>query len=82
MKEFVKELGNDLRMPSLTMKERVVMWYFIISFCLLFIGDESPVWAVAVVVLNFGNAARLVRKIDFNGVEEFEDIKDFKEVRL
>ena len=76
MKEFVKELGNDLRMPSLTMKQRVVMWYFIISFCALFIGDESSVWAVAVVVLNFANAARLVKRIKFNESEEFEDCKE------
>jgi len=74
MKEFVKELGNDLYMPSLTMKERAIVWYFIISFCLIFIGDDSPLWLIAVVVLNFANAARLVKKI------EFEDCKAIKDV--
>ncbi len=59
MKEFI----DEFTMPWLTLKQRLIVWYFALSFCLLCIGDESPIWAIFLVVLNFANAARLVRKV-------------------
>jgi len=55
-------------MSSLTMRQRLIVWYFIVSFCLLFIGDGSPVWVIVAVVANFVNAARLARSIEFKEV--------------
>ena len=48
---------------SLSHKHRLYMLYFLISFCGLFVADENPLWVIALVVLNFGNAARLIRKV-------------------
>lgn len=51
------------RWRSLTGRERLWSLYFCLSFCLLCVADDSPVWAVAAVVLNFANAVRLVRRV-------------------
>lgn len=59
----MKNLINEFRMPGLTWKQKLIVWYFIISFCSLCITDDSPLWAIAFVVLNFANAARLIRKV-------------------
>lgn len=56
--EILKELG----IYGLTAKQWVVLTYFIMSLCLLSIGDESPIWVIVIVVINFFNSARLVRK--------------------
>lgn len=48
---------------SLSAKQKFYVWYFCLSFCFLCITDDSPVWAIAVVILNFANAARLIKKV-------------------
>lgn len=70
MKDFI----NELRMPGLTWKQRAIVWYFVISLCMLCITDDSPLWAIAFVVLNFANAARLVRKVPLPEIDN--DPKD------
>ena len=50
-------------MSGLTWKQKAIVLYFVISFCSLCITDDSPLWAIAFVVLNFANAARLIRKV-------------------
>jgi hypothetical protein len=59
----MKSIINELKMPGLTWKQKLIVWYFVISLCLLCITDDSPLWAIAFVVLNFANAARLIRKV-------------------
>ena len=54
-------------------KRRIIELYFALSFCALSIGDDSPIWAVALVVLNFANAARIVRK-EYKWFEESEEL--------
>jgi hypothetical protein len=48
---------------ALSMRHKLYCAYFCISFCLLCIGDESPLWAIALVVLNLWNAVRLINKV-------------------
>ena len=48
---------------SLSLKHRLYMLYFLISFCSLCITDENSLLVIALVVLNFGNAARLIMKV-------------------
>lgn len=55
---------------SLTARQKVYVWYFCLSFCFLCITDDSPVWAIAVVILNFANAARLIKKVPLNIKED------------
>jgi hypothetical protein len=59
----MKELLKQLAMPNLTWKQRLIVWYFALSFCSLCVSSETPLWILLVIVLNFANAARLVRKV-------------------
>jgi hypothetical protein len=47
----------------LSLKHKLYCVYFCISFCTLCIGDETPLWAIALVVANFANAARLIKQV-------------------
>ena len=62
---LIKILGKkDARaIMRLSVRHKLYCAYFCISFCMLCIGDESPLWVIALVVANFGNAARLIRKV-------------------
>lgn len=62
MKHIIKELG----LKGLTRKQVVIVIYFTLSFMLLAISDESPVWLIILVVANFSNAVRLVRRFPWN----------------
>jgi len=73
MKDLVKDLVNEVRMPGLSGKQRAIMWYFCISFCALCITDDAPFWAIILVLLNFVNAVRLAKKIDFAVFEESKE---------
>lgn len=54
---------------SLTWKQRVVVVYFLVSFCLvMMMDDDSPLWAVFAAVLNLGNAVRLIRRVPMDSL--------------
>ena len=59
----MNELIKEFKMPWLAAKQKVYVWYFILSLTSLFVSDETPLWLLAIIVLNFANAARLVRKV-------------------
>ena len=62
-------------------KRWLIMLYFCVSFMMLCIGDESPLWAIALVVANFAVAvwlARVLCKVQARKIE-FEDCKELKE---
>jgi hypothetical protein len=65
----MKEILKELAMPSLTWKQRLIVWYFALSFCSLFVSDETPLWIIILIVLNFANAARLVKKVPLPEIE-------------
>ena len=61
---FLLLLGDEFKEYfSLTTKQKFYVWYFCLSFFFLCITDDSPIWAIIVVVLNFANAARLIKKV-------------------
>ena len=63
--------GDDFKEYfSLSAMQKFYVWYFCLSLCFLCITDDSPVWAVVVVVLNFANAARLLRRVPLNNDKE------------
>lgn len=45
------------------------MGYFVMSFLLLFTTGGGVVW-MAAVVANFANAARMVKRVSVDGLEE------------
>jgi len=59
----MKEILKELAMPNLTRKHRLIVLYFALSFCSLCITDETPLWIVILIVLNFANAARLIKRV-------------------
>mgnify|MGYP000178816290 FL=1 len=56
---------------SLTGREKLYTVYFLLSFTLLVgMADCNPVWVMFLAVLNFGNSARLVKKVPIDKLEE------------
>ena len=55
---------------SLTTMQKLYVWYFCLSLCSLCKTDDSPVWAIVLVVLNFANAARLIKKVPLSVDED------------
>jgi hypothetical protein len=68
----MKKIFKEILMPWLTWKQRLIVLYFCLSFCTLCIGDDSPIWAIILVVANFANAARLIRKVPLPENEDTE----------
>ncbi len=64
MRYIFKELA------SFTLKQHLTVWYFTLSFCSLCVSNGTPLWIVGLLVLNFANAARLVRKLPLLEIEE------------
>lgn len=53
----MKRLIKELSLSGLTLKQKAIVWYFIISFCLLASTAEAPFWFLFLEVANFANAA-------------------------
>lgn len=61
---FNEFFGNEWRFfKRLRLKHKFYVLYFLLSFCALCVGDETPVWIVALIVLNFGNSVRLIKRV-------------------
>ena len=56
----MKEIINELRMQGLTLGQKAIAWYFVISLCLLCCVAEASNWAIVAVGLNFCLAAALL----------------------
>lgn len=50
-------------MKDLSLKHKMYVAYFLLAWPLLAINDDAPLWAIALVVLNLGNAARLILQV-------------------
>lgn len=55
---------------SLTTMQKLYVLYFCLSLCSLCVTDDSPIWAIVLVVLNFANAARLIKKVPISVDED------------
>lgn len=59
MKQFIKEIC----LSGLTLKQKLIVWYFTLSLFLVVSTVEAPLWFLILEVANFANAARLVKKV-------------------
>lgn len=59
----MKQLIKELSLSGLTLKQKTIVWYFAISFCLLASTAEAPFWSLFLEVANFANAARLINRV-------------------
>lgn len=56
---------------SLTARQKVYTGYFLFSFTLLLgTAEGNPLWVVMLVVLNFGNSVRLIKRVPTDKLEE------------
>lgn len=64
MKEVVKLIWKEASLPNCTTKQRLIVWYFFISLFLVFgIGYNTGIFATILVIINLGNAVRLIKKV-------------------
>lgn len=71
MKEVVKLIWKEASLPNCTTKQRLIVWYFFISlFLVCGIGDDTSILVRLLVVINFGNAARLIKNADLPDDED------------
>lgn len=57
---------------TLTGKEKLYTVYFLLSFTLLVgMADCNPIWVMLLVVLNFGNSVRLIKRVPTDKLEEY-----------
>jgi hypothetical protein len=50
-------------LQGLTKKQKVIVAYFLVSFSLIGSVEEAPTWALILLVLNFVNSVRLIKKV-------------------
>lgn len=55
-------------MKKIKNKDKLYIAYFALSWAPLAINDEAPLWAIALVVLNLWNAARLIKQVPLKAV--------------
>lgn len=48
---------------SWILRDKLIVFYFVVSFLLLTISDETPLCIIFLIVANFANSARLVSKL-------------------
>ncbi|KAA6303179.1 MAG: hypothetical protein EZS26_000782 [Candidatus Ordinivivax streblomastigis] len=66
MKQLLKEFG----LQGLTLKQKAIVIYFLISFCLIGSVVEAPAWGLILLVLNFANSARLLKQVPLPELDE------------
>jgi hypothetical protein len=66
MKRLLKELG----LQGLNCKQKAIVAYFVISLCTLCVSDETPICVLILLVLNFANSARLIKKVPLPELED------------
>ena len=62
MKRLIKELC-PFRIDSGALKQKAIVWYFVIPFCLFASTAEAPFWFLFLGVANFANAARVIKRV-------------------
>ena len=63
MDDLKKYLIKYIVMPGLTLKQKAIVWYFAISLFLLCGVEDGPILGIVILVLNFANAARLIKQV-------------------
>lgn len=74
--EYIK---NALFLKGLKLKEKLVVWWFTLTFCLICGTVEAPLWFVGLECVSLGFSSHFLKKIDipdyFNENEENTDGK-------
>lgn len=60
---IIDELKKALLLKGLTFKQKVVVWWFSLSLCLLCVTADAPFWVHLVEVINLGISAHYLKRI-------------------
>jgi hypothetical protein len=63
MKKLLKQLSKQLGLAGLTGRQKAIVVYFVISLCLVGSMAKAPIWGLIVLVLNFANSVRLLKRV-------------------
>lgn len=64
MSDDTRAVLDELLLRRLTWRDRWVAIYFALSLVAIIITAEAPIWVMIAMMLNFFNAARVVKTID------------------
>ena len=73
MSDDTRAMLDELLLRRLTWRDRWVAIYFALSLAAIIITAEAPIWVMIAMMLNFFNAARIMKTINLPPDEEDKD---------
>lgn len=74
---IMKEFWNAFIVKGGTWKQRIAVWWFSLSLCLLCSTEDAPLWFLGLEALNFFFATRYLKKHDVpECFKEYEQSSD------
>ena len=73
MSDDTRAMLDEMLLRRLTWRDRWVAIYFAISLAAIIITAEAPIWVMIAMMLNFFNAARIMKTINLPPDEEDKD---------
>ena len=73
MSDDTRAVLDELLLRRLTWRDRWVAIYFALSLAAIIITAEAPIWVMIAMMLNFFNAARIMKTINLPPDEEDKD---------
>jgi len=59
----IQTIKNELDIHKFSWKQRIVFAYFALSFFALFITDETALWIIELLILNFAISIIVAKKL-------------------
>lgn len=63
LKKILQQVIYDLYMPWLNFWQKVLVWYFVFSCCMLCLSGENALWLELLIVFNLFVSGFLISKI-------------------
>ena len=73
MSDDTRAMLDEMLLRRLTWRDRWVAVYFAVSLAAIIITAEAPIWVMIAMMLNFFNAARIMKTINLPPDEEDKD---------
>lgn len=73
MSDDTRAMLDEMLLRRLTWRDRWVAVYFAISLAAIIITAEAPIWVMIAMMLNFFNAARIMKTVNLPPDEEDKD---------
>ncbi len=73
MSDDTRAILDEMLLRRLTWRDRWVAVYFAVSLAAIIITAEAPIWVMIAMMLNFFNAARIMKTINLPPDEEDKD---------